>query len=184
MALFKSEKSFNKSLNTVLGDIDNLRDAIQILCLSAFAMADQHGNLTPLSNLIHRTKGKRAINTKLLSKFIFDHVDNIVWSKDTPNTLEAAKDATGKKLKIMVASVVSGYWDEHDADVAVKKASKLGKVSIESQKTKISDFRDRVVVTTDSQALDNNIDVLKAQLMILEARKKALAAPVVVSKAA
>lgn len=176
MAIFTNEKSFNTNLNKVLGDVDNLRDAIQILCLSAFNMADKHGNLTPLSNLITRTKSKRTINTKLLSQFIFDHVENIVWSKDTPNTLEAAKDATGKKLPILVSSKVTGFWSDHEADTVVKSASKLGKVSIESQKTKVSDFRARVAITTDSQAIDNNLELLLAQVAVLQSRKKALSA--------
>ena len=110
-------KQFSNKLNGVVRTMQNLRSNVQVLVEFATVQVAEHGNLSPLTELLLKTKAVRTIRTATLEAYIMAHVKNIKWSKGkNGKTLSKIK---GAELEVLP---LKGAWFEHDEDgIAVKE---------------------------------------------------------------
>jgi len=118
--MITSIKQFNSKLSGVIRSAKSIRENVQHLAVFAIAQAEEHGNLTPLSDLIKKTKPLRTIRTATLEAFIMAHVQGIQWAGK--GATKALKKIKGQEI---VVHEITSLWYDHDDDGVDAKPADL-----------------------------------------------------------
>ena len=113
-------KDFNTLLNTTMLNIGSARQNLQTLLVAGFEQYKDHGNTIYLTKVYTTCIGVRALNTKLMGKFIMSMANvHIVTDKKSK---EVSFRKNGKE--VVVADLITVWYAYIDEAAAAKKANK------------------------------------------------------------
>ena len=169
-------KQFNTKLNGVLTSAKNMAANVQTLIEYAVDQAGAHGNLTELTALLVKTKGSKAINSRLLEAFCLAQVSNIEWHTKKDKKDDKITVLRQVKGETMAVTALSVSWVNYEADKkAPTVATKLSNVSTDAAKVKADAYRAKVKLTTDKAILSAHWLLLDQQMEMINNQLKAIA---------
>tara|TARA_R110002153_G_scaffold6381_3_gene29067 strand:+ start:466 stop:1020 length:555 start_codon:yes stop_codon:yes gene_type:complete len=158
-----TSKIFNSRLSGVITSAKNIQKNVQELAEFAFNQVIEHGNLTPLRDLMSKTSKVKAIRSNLLEAYIMAHVEGVRKSVDKEGNMKLVTKK-GEKINVLARTV---EWVDYKklGDDLINPLAKLSEISLDK---KLSAYKDRVSVTTSGVALTTQRALLKAQLAALD----------------
>ena len=158
-------KSFNRALNSVVRRTTTLRADVQSLVVfahSQVAMLDADGNLnanlTPLSDLILKTKPLRTIRTATLEAYVMAHISGIEWKGKGKEKRLAKIDGATIECKDL-----DGLWYDFDNEgIDAKECNVIGRIKNLLRDIDKAEREDGLVFVAGQEKLAKSVATLLA----------------------